>query len=70
MNGNARLGILFALMSGSFTSQGAESIDSWQGLVALVIGLAMGVASFDQVDKGIKESIRLNELEKAAKTRR
>jgi hypothetical protein len=72
MNGNARLGILFAIFGGSLVSQGIEGLDDsvWQGVIATVLGLFMSIAAFSQVDKGISESIKLNELQKAAKTRR
>ena len=72
MNGNARLGILYAIFSGSLVSQGIEGLSEsvWQAAIAIILGFLLGIGSFARVDKGIKESIRINELEKAAKTRR
>lgn len=69
MNGNARLGILFAIFGGSAVSQGVEGLSDnvWSGTIAIVLGLCMSMVAFGQVDKGISESIRVHDLEKAAK---
>lgn len=69
MNGNSRLGILYAIFGGSMVSQGIEGLSEnvVAGGILTLLGLFLSIASFSQIDKGVKESIRIHDLEKAAK---
>lgn len=69
MNGNARLGVFYALFGGSIGSQGFDAFSDswWVGALMMVIGFLLVGAAFSQVDKAIKESIRMHDLEKIAK---
>lgn len=70
MNGNARLGVLFALFGGSMGTQGADMLseNAWAAWGLMILGLLVVFAAFNEVNKGIEESIRLHDLKKAAKT--
>lgn len=67
-NGNIRLGLIFAVVTGSVISRGLDEMDksAWTGGIAVLLGLAFYFMASDQVNRGVKETIRLHDLEKAA----
>lgn len=68
MNGTVRFGTFSVFFGGTLIANGINTLDHnlWTGISVIVAGVITDVIGLNSVDKGVKEAIRLHDLEKAA----
>jgi len=68
MNGTIKLGSLMTFVGGLMVAYGIDDLDKnlWSGLISIAVGVIADVSGISKVDKGVKEAIRLHDLEKVA----
>lgn len=69
MNGNIRYGIFGTTIAGIFMGEGYNS-SGWTAFIAIGLGVIFSGISYGNIEKGVKEVIRLHDLELVAKARR
>lgn len=69
MTGDVRFGTFSVFMGGLMVAYGIDTIGDnlWYGIVLILLGVVLDVSGMNRVDNGVKEAIRLHDLEKAAK---
>jgi len=70
-NGDVRFGTLMAFVGGSMSAYGMMQIDDnlWRGIGTMAVGFVIDAAGISKVENGIKELIRVHDLEKQTSRR-
>lgn len=68
MNGNIRFGTFATFLGGVLVANGVQAVhhNLW-GILTIALGVLADIVGIDNVNKGVKETVRLHDLEKAAK---
>ncbi|AXG66305.1 hypothetical protein SEA_ANNADREAMY_220 [Streptomyces phage Annadreamy] len=72
MNGSIRFGTFFTFFGGTIVANGFVQMDKNMtlGIVLVVLGIALDIMGINSVEKGVKETLRVRDLERKAGVRK
>ncbi|QOI67596.1 hypothetical protein SEA_BEUFFERT_228 [Streptomyces phage Beuffert] len=72
MNGSVRFGTFFTFLGGSAVANGFFRMEENMtlGIILIVCGIAIDVMGLNYVEKGVKETLRVRDLERKAGVRK